>query len=127
MSDVENNSPTDNEEYITVWEAPIIEAPEFRLYYKKDGTVDFYTCDKPEGDHIVIDAGVFAEARPDIKVIDGRISRNRPKAIVQKYKPSTSGTLTSIDDISIIIDATKIKSKDAKRVQHWELQTHEIG
>jgi len=127
MSDVENNSPTDNEEYITVWEAPIIEAPEFRLYYKKDGTVDFYTCDKPEGDHIVIDAGVFAEARPDIKVIDGRISRNRPKAIVQKYKPSTSGTLTSIDDISILIDETKLKKQDAKRVQHWELRTHEIG
>jgi len=124
----ENTRPTDNdEEYITVWEAPKIEAPEFRLYYKKDGTVDCYTCEKLEGNYIVIDSGVFAEARPDIKVIDGRISRNRPKAIVQKYKPSTSGTLTSIDDISIIIDATKIKSKDAKRVQHWELQTHEIG
>ena len=71
MSDVENNSPTENEEYITVWEAPKIEAPEFRLYYKKDGSVDFYTCDNPEGNYIVIDAGVFAEARPDIKVIDG--------------------------------------------------------
>ena len=127
MSDVENNSPTENEEYITVWEAPKIEAPEFRLYYKKDGSVDFYTCDNPEGNYIVIDSGVFAEARPDIKVIDGVISRNRPSAVVQKYKPSTSGILTSVDDISIILDATKIKPKDAKRVQHWELQTHEIG
>ena len=44
MSD-EKNSPTENEEYITVWEAPQIEAPEFRLYYKKDGKVDFYTCE----------------------------------------------------------------------------------
>ncbi len=128
MSDVENNSPTENEEYITVWEAPKIEAPEFRLYYKKDGSVDFYTCDKTEGNnYIVIDAGVFAEARPDIKVIDGVISRNRPSAVVQKYKPSTSGILTSIDDISIIIDKTKITKKDAKRVQHWELQINEIG
>ena len=128
MSDVENNSPTENEEYITVWEAPKIEAPEFRLYYKKDGSVDFYTCDKTEvNNYIVIDAGVFAEARPDIKVIDGVISRNRPSAVVQKYKPSTSGILTSIDDISIIIDKTKITKKDAKRVQHWELQINEIG
>ena len=129
MSDVENNSPTENEEYITVWEAPKIEAPEFRLYYKKDGTVDFYTCEKTEGDYIVIDAGVFAEARPDIKVIDGVISRNRPSAVVQKYKPSTSGVLTSIDDISIIIDERKIKVKDfaSSRVQYWELRTHEIG
>lgn len=124
----ENTRPTDNDEdYITVWEAPKIEAPEFRLYYNKDGSVKCYTCEQLEGDHIVIDAGVFAEARPDIKVIDGRISRNRPNAVVQKYKPSTSGILTSIDDISILIDMNKIKSKDAKRVQHWELQTNEIG
>ena len=124
----ENNRPTDNEEdYITVWEAPKIEAPEFRLYYNKDGSVKCYTCEQLEGDHIVIDAGVFAEARPDIKVIDGVISRNRPSAVVQKYKPSTSGILTSVDDISILIDMNKFKSKDAKRVQHWELQTHEIG
>ena len=40
----ENTRPTDNDEdYITVWEAPKIEAPEFRLYYNKDGSVDFYT------------------------------------------------------------------------------------
>ena len=32
----ENTRPTDNDEdYITVWEAPKIEAPEFRLYYNK--------------------------------------------------------------------------------------------
>ena len=115
------------EEYITVWEAPKIVPPEFRLYYKKDGSVECYTCDKHEGTYIVIDAGVFAEARPDIKVIDGRISRNRPNAVVQKYKPSTSGILTSVDDISILIDSKKIKPHDTKRVQHWELQTHEIG
>ena len=119
MSD-KNTSPTDdNEEYITVWEAPKIEAPEFRLYYKEDGTVDFYTCEKPEGNYIVIDAGVFAEARPDIKVIDGRITRNRRKAGVQKYKPSTSGVLASVDDISILVTN---KSKG----RYWELFSEEI-
>ncbi len=127
MSDDRKNRPTDNEEYITYLEAPEIEAPEFRLYYKDNGSVDFYTCEKPEGNYLVIDAGVFAEARPDIKVIDGRISRNRPSAVVHKYKPSTSGILTSIDDISILLDATKIKPHDAKRIQYWELREHEIG
>jgi len=124
----ENNRPTEHEEeYITVWEAPKIEAPEFRLYYNKDGSVNCYTCDKHEGNYIVIDAGVFAEARPDIKVIDGRINRNRPNAVVQKYKPSTSGILTSVDDISILIDSTKLKTKDVTKVQHWELSINEIG
>jgi len=110
-----------NEEYILIWDAPVIEAPEFRLYYKEDGSVDFYTCDKPEGDYIVIDALAFAESRPDIKVVNGRIVKIRPHAIVQKLKPSDKGQLTSIDDISIIIDPTNLS-----RVQYWELCDHEI-
>jgi hypothetical protein len=118
----ENN----NEEYILVWDAPVIEAPEFRLYYKEDGSVDFYTCDKPEGNYIIIDALAFAESRPDIKVVNGRITKIRPHAIVQKLKPSDKGQLTSIEDISIIIDSKKIKDKDDIRVQHWELCNHEI-
>ena len=35
---------SNEEDYILVWDAPKIEAPEFRLYYKKDGSVDFYTA-----------------------------------------------------------------------------------
>ena len=121
MSEEQNN-----EEYILVWDAPVIEAPEFRLYYKEDGSVDFYTCDKPEGNYIIIDALAFAESRPDIKVVNGRIAKIRPHAIVQKLKPSDKGQLTSIEDISIIIDSKKIKDKDDIRVQHWELCNHEI-
>ena len=121
-------SEDNNEEYILVWDAPVIEAPEFRLYYKEDGSVDFYTCDKPEGNYIIIDALAFAESRPDIKVVNGRITKIRPHAIVQKLKPSDKGQLTSIEDISIITDPTKIKVKDfaSSRVQFWELRNHEI-
>ena len=119
-------SEDNNEEYILVWDAPVIEAPEVRLYYKEDGSVDFYTCDKPEGNYIIIDALAFAESRPDIKVVNGRIAKIRPHAIVQKLKPSDKGQLTSIEDISIIIDSKKIKDKDDIRVQHWELCDHEI-
>ncbi len=118
----ENN----NEEYILVWDAPKPIVLEFRLYYKEDGSVDFYTCDKPEGNYIIIDALAFAEARPDIKVVNRRITRIRPHAIVQKLKPRSTGQLTSITDISIIIDSKKIKDKDHSRVQHWELCNHEI-
>ena len=115
-----------NEEYILVWDAPKIEAPEFRLYYKKDGSVDFYTCDKPEGDYIIIDSLAFAEARPDVKVVDGRIKRINPYAIIQKLKPSNAGQLTSASDISIIINSKKITKQDQIRVQHWELCNYEI-
>ena len=115
MSEEQNN-----EEYILVWDAPKPIVLEFRLYYKEDGSVDFYTCDKPEGDYIVVDALAFAESRPDVKVVNGRITRVRPHAIVQKLKPSNKGQLTSIDDISIITYPT------SSRVQHWELCDHEI-
>ena len=115
MSEEQNN-----EEYTLIWDAPVIEAPEFRLYYKEDGSVDFYTCDKPEGKYIIIDALAFAESRPDIKVVNGRIAKVRPHAIVQKLKPSDKGQLTSIDDISIITNPT------LSRVQFWELCDHEI-
>ena len=121
MSEEQNN-----EEYILVWDAPKPIVLEFRLYYKEDGSVDFYTCDKPEGNYIIIDALAFAEARPDIKVVNRSITRIRPHAIVQKLKPRSTGQLTSITDISIIIDSKKIKDKDDIRVQHWELCNHEI-
>ena len=119
MSEEQNN-----EEYILVWDAPKPIVLEFRLYYKEDGSVDFYTCDKPEGNYIIIDALAFAEARPDIKVVNERITRIRPHAIVQKLKPSSTGQLTSISDISIIIDSKQIKDKN--RIQYWELSNCEI-
>ena len=119
-------SDQNNEEYVLVWDAPKPIVLEFRLYYKEDGSVDFYTCDKPEGKHIIIDALAFAEARPDIKVVNRRITRIRPHAIVQKLKPSSIGQLTSITDMSIILDPTKIKEKDKSRVQYWELYNCEI-
>jgi len=115
---------SNEEDYILVWDAPKIEAPEFRLYYKKDGSVDFYTCDKPEGDYIVVDATVFAEARPDITVVDGRIKRVRPHAIIQKLRPSTSGQLTSASDISIIINPDEID--DQVSTQYWKMYNYEI-
>jgi hypothetical protein len=49
------------EEYILTWEAPKIEPPEFRLYYDEKGNVICYTCEKLEGNYVIIDAQTFAE------------------------------------------------------------------
>ena len=57
---------------------------EFRLYYDDDGKVLFYTCEKPEGKYITIDRLTFAQARPDLRVIDGKLSNINPKAIITK-------------------------------------------
>ena len=76
---------TNEEEYIILWQPPKLEPPEFRLYYDDKGAVICYTGDKSmTGNYIVIDAQTFAAARPDIKIIDGRISTASPKAVVYK-------------------------------------------
>ena len=58
------------DEVITIWESPKVDKPEFRLYYDDKGYVITYTCEKLEGNYIVIDALAFAEARPDVRVVN---------------------------------------------------------
>jgi hypothetical protein len=106
-----------DEEYVIVWEAPEIVKPEFRLYYDNRGSVLFYTCEKPDGDYIVIDALTFAEARPDIRVVDGRIVRGGASTLSSRLHLDTEGTLCEAEDVSIITKADG---------QYWKLKTINI-
>ena len=91
------------EDYVITWEAPKLEAPEFRLYYDDNGKVICYTGDKSiQGNYIVIDAMTFAEARPDVRVIEGKLSRAQPNAVVYKLMPDVDGIMCARDDVSII-------------------------
>ena len=113
---------TDNEEFIVLWEPPVQEPPEFRLYYDDKGKVICYTGDKSvTGNDIVIDALTFPEGRPDIRVIDGKISRAAPNAVVYKLMPhDNEGALCASDDISIIVD------ESYPHLQKWKLNTYEL-
>ena len=104
----------DEEEYVVIWEAPVLEKPEFRLYYDETGHVITYTCEKLDGNYIVIDALTFAEARPDVRVIDGELLRNSTATIVSKLRPNDSGILCEVEDISIITNTEG---------QYWKLKT----
>ena len=107
------------EDYVITWEAPKIEAPEFRLYYDDKGAVICYTGDKSiQGNYIVVDAMTFAEARPDIRVIDGKISRAQPNAVVYKLMPDEDGIMCARDDVSII--TTQVP------VTKWKLNIYEL-
>jgi len=110
------------EEQTILWEAPKIEAPEFRLYYDSDGNVICYTGDKSiEGDnYIVIDSQTFAECRPDVRVVNGKITKSQPNQVVHKLMPNDSeGISCHIEDISIIVDASEEHTK-------WKLKTYEL-
>lgn len=103
-----------DEEYVIVWEAPELVKPEFRLYYDSRGSVLFYTCEKPDGDYIVIDALTYAESRPDIKVVDGKIVRGGASTISSRLHLDSEGTLCEVEDVSIITEASG---------QYWKLKT----
>lgn len=104
----------ENEEYVITWEAPVIEKPEFRLYYDDRGNVITYTCEKLEGDYIVVDAMTFAEARPDVKVIDGRLIRAGTGAVISKLCRDKTGIMCELEDVSIVTE------NDG---QYWKLVT----
>jgi len=115
---------SNTEDYVLVFEAPKIEPPEFRLYYDEEtGKVLFYTCEKLEGKYIVIDSITYACARQDVKVIDGRLSKANPSAVVTKLMPDhDQGVDCLIEDISIVADKnTTIET------QKWKLNVYELG
>lgn len=113
---------TDQVETVIIWEAPKISPPEFRLYYDDAGKVITYTCEKMPGQYIVIDAKTYAEARPDVRVIDGKISTAQPNAVVYKLMPSlTEGTPCVEEDISIIAD-----SLYTGKTTKWNLTVYEL-
>jgi len=109
------------DEVIIYWEAPKIVPPEFRLYYEEEtGKVICYTCEKPEGKYLVIDAVTFAQARPDLRVIDGKISTASNHAIVSKLMPNaTRGQLCEAEDISVV-------ATDGPDTIRWKLNTYEL-
>lgn len=116
------SSQDHQEDYILQWQAPKNEKPEFRLYYDEQGYVITYTCEKLDGDYIVIDAQTFAEARPDNRVVKGKLVRTSSGSVVSKLKPSKKeGISCAKEDVSIITDT---KSKIKK--QRWKLETYEL-
>ncbi len=94
---------------------------EYRLYYDDQGKVICYTCELLPGNHILIDRMTFAQARPDIRVIGGKVV-NEQKAIISKLIPSVSGkTICATDDISIVLEKNENVATTC-----WELLRYEL-
>lgn len=112
---------SDKDESIFYFEAPKIVPPEFRLYYDEKGHVVTYTCEKLEGNYIVIDALTFAQARPDVRVIDGKISTVQPAMVITKLMPDDNGILCAEEDVSIVV-----QPNHAGKIQKWNLNIYEL-
>lgn len=96
-----------------------MEPIELRLYYDDKGNVKFYTCDKPEGNFIVIDKQTFAESRPDLKVVNGKLVRPNSNPVVAKLVPSNEGISCAKDDVSIV-------TTENVETQKWKLIINEF-
>ena len=110
-----------DEDIVIYWEQPPLVKPEFRLYYDEKGHVVCYTCEKLEGNYIVIDATTYAEGRPDVRVIDGKLSRVSASSVVARLAHSDEGITCAFEDMSIIVDDS-YKGK----TQKWNLEIYEL-
>lgn len=113
---------SNEQDTMIIWEAPKIVPPEFRLYYDEKGHVVTYTCEKLEGNYIVIDALTFAEARPDVRVVDGRLSRVNDIVIITKIVRDNDGDVSCpIEDMSIVVNDTYDGA-----INKWKLKIYEL-
>lgn len=110
-----------NGEETVVFEEVIEEAIEFRVYHDDSGKILFYTCEKPEGNYVIVDKTTFAEMRYDMKVVEGKLIRIIPGIMISKLKPSIKeGIDCAKEDVSIIVDENFVNK------QKWKMTTYEV-
>lgn len=96
---------------------------EFRLYYDTKGCIICYTCEKLEGDYVIIDALTYAEARHDLRVIDGAIVKTSDFITIRKIIQSTKGKRCASEDVNIIVSDDD--DYEGKTIL-WDLVTYEF-
>jgi len=100
------NETTEN--FLQVWKE--FKWPEpvpvtYRLYYKDDGTPDFYTMEDSPGKYIEVDRETYVARLWNVRVVDGKLRIIVPKIAVKKLKPSTTqGTCCHAQDVCVVVD-----------------------
>lgn len=108
-------------EELMVWEAPVTQQKiEYRLYYDEHGRVITYTCENREGNYILVDAFTFAQSRPDVTVIDGKIITMIAGSVTARLVESDKGRRCASEDLSILVDDYSGETKI------WELVTYAL-
>jgi hypothetical protein len=111
----------DENGFIILVDIPKPLPPEFRAYYDETGRVTMYTCEKPEGQYIVVDAQTYAASPLDMIVLNGELVRPLPKQTVHKLMPAVQGQSCAKQDVSIVVGA-----KFTGETQNWKMVTYEL-
>ena len=99
---------------------------EFRVYYNETtGNVICYTCEKlEEGSYLLVNGDIFAEARMDVKVIEGELIKNDDGLFITKLIPGDTGVLCSTEDVTIIVDEEYTGNTMYWSTKQYEFRNH---
>jgi hypothetical protein len=82
------------------------------------GDVDFYTMEDLPGNYIEVDQQVYVLAPQPARVVDGKLIITRPKTVVQKLQPKSTGTLCHKQDVSVVVEDNGT---------YWNYQQHDVN
>ena len=95
-----------NEEFLEFWrnyEWTDVKPVHYRLYHDDVGLPLFYSQEDLTGKYIEVTPEQFALQDRSVKVVDGRLVRQR-SARMTKLVPADSGTLCHITDVTVVVD-----------------------
>jgi hypothetical protein len=75
----------------------------YRLYHDDSGLPRFYSHEELPGKYIEVTPEQFALQDRAVKVIDGKLVRQRTARMI-KLVPAESGTLCHASDVTIVVD-----------------------
>jgi len=93
------------EEFLEVWKNIQWPAPKpvyYRLYYNDVGEPVFYSHEDLPGKHIDITPEQFALQDHSVKIVDGKLVRQRQTRIT-KLVPGKSGVLCHSNDVTVVV------------------------
>jgi hypothetical protein len=94
---------------------------EFRLYYDDNGNTLFVTCEKPEGNYVIIDKESYLGFSLDWKVRDGKLIKKFAGIRFTKLVPkNNNGVACSVEDVNLIV------SDSFEPQQKWDLKIYEL-
>lgn len=108
------------EEFWAILHAPVEVKPIFyRLYYKDDGSLLYYSMEDLPGNYIEIDLETYRLASSNVRVVDGQLKIIKPASLVKKLVPGDGGIACDPRDICVVTDAEpNIK---------WSVKTYETN
>ena len=109
---------TPEEFFATLRDMPVPVPPTYRLYHDDRGQVLFYTMEDLPGLWVAVDVVAYAQARHDVKVIDGRIVELPRQPLINKLRPSDRGICCDPRDICLVVNENQPHVR-------WSLATSE--